>query len=139
MSDVSTITFSVFLFFFLLVTVLGFAAARWRRAKALDNLDAILDVPGIDAIYVGPSDLGFSLGLPPVLDREEPAVLDILARLVRETGRRGIAAGIHCGTSAYAARAIGMGFRLVTVGSDSALMLQAARAAVQGVRGGGVA
>jgi SSS family solute:Na+ symporter len=39
MSGVSTITFSVFLFFFLLVTVLGFAAARWRRAKALDNLD----------------------------------------------------------------------------------------------------
>lgn len=39
MSDVSTITFSVFLFFFLLVTVLGFAAARWRRAQALDNLD----------------------------------------------------------------------------------------------------
>ncbi len=39
MSDVSTIAFSVFLFFFLLVTVLGFAAARWRKAQALDNLD----------------------------------------------------------------------------------------------------
>ncbi len=39
MSDVSVIAFSVFIFFFLLVTVLGFAAARWRRAKALDNLD----------------------------------------------------------------------------------------------------
>ena len=39
MSGVSTVTFSVFLFFFLLVTILGFAAARWRRAKALDNLD----------------------------------------------------------------------------------------------------
>jgi len=39
MSGVSTVAFSVFLFFFLLVTVLGFAAARWRRAKALDNLD----------------------------------------------------------------------------------------------------
>ena len=39
MSDVSTVAFSVFIFFFLLVTVLGFAAARWRRAKALDNLD----------------------------------------------------------------------------------------------------
>src|SRR5687768_12064528 len=39
MSDVSTITFSVFLFFFLLVTILGFAAARWRRAKELDHLD----------------------------------------------------------------------------------------------------
>jgi SSS family solute:Na+ symporter len=39
MSDVSVVAFSVFLFFFLLVTVLGFAAARWRRAKSLDNLD----------------------------------------------------------------------------------------------------
>jgi SSS family solute:Na+ symporter len=39
MSDVSTVAFSVFLFFFLLVTVLGFVAARWRRAQALDNLD----------------------------------------------------------------------------------------------------
>jgi solute:Na+ symporter, SSS family len=39
MSDVSTVAFSVFLFFFLLVTVLGFAAARWRRAQALDHLD----------------------------------------------------------------------------------------------------
>ena len=29
----------VFVFFFLLVTIMGFAAARWRRAKALDNLD----------------------------------------------------------------------------------------------------
>jgi solute:Na+ symporter, SSS family len=39
MSGVSTVAFSVFLFLFLLVTVLGFAAARWRRAQALDNLD----------------------------------------------------------------------------------------------------
>ena len=39
MSDVSVVAFSVFIFFFLLVTVLGFAAARWRKAKTLDNLD----------------------------------------------------------------------------------------------------
>ncbi len=39
MNDVSTVAFSVFLFLFLLVTVLGFAASRWRRAQALDNLD----------------------------------------------------------------------------------------------------
>src|SRR5687768_6644135 len=39
MSDVSTVAFSVFLFLFLVVTVLGFVASRWRRAAALDNLD----------------------------------------------------------------------------------------------------
>ena len=35
----NAVAFSVFVFLFLIVTVLGFAAARWRRAAALDNLD----------------------------------------------------------------------------------------------------
>ena len=39
---------------------------------AIDNIDAILDVPGIDAIYVGPSDLAFSLGMEPKLDWRSP-------------------------------------------------------------------
>ena len=39
MSDVSGVAFGIFVFFFLLVTVLGFAAARWRRAESLDHLD----------------------------------------------------------------------------------------------------
>jgi 4-hydroxy-2-oxoheptanedioate aldolase len=102
--------------------------------EALDNLEAILDVPGIDAIYVGPSDLGFSLGMIPILDREEPKILEIYERLIRETGKRGIAAGVHNGTAKYAARMIGMGFRLVTVSNDSGLMLMAAKNAVQTIR-----
>lgn len=97
---------------------------------ALDNLEAILDVPGIDAIYIGPSDLGFSLGLVPKLDREEPEVLRIYERLLRETGKRGIQAGIHCGAAEYAVRMLQMGFRLVTVGSDASHMTRAARQAV---------
>ncbi len=100
---------------------------------ALDNLEAILDVPGIDAIYVGPSDLGFSLGLAPRLDREEPEVLAIYERLLRETGRRGIKAGIHCAGADYAVRMLGLGFRLVTIGNDSGLMAKAARQAVADV------
>jgi solute:Na+ symporter, SSS family len=39
MSGVSGVAFGIFVFFFLLVTVLGFAAARWRRAESLDHLD----------------------------------------------------------------------------------------------------
>ena len=66
---------------------------------ALDNLEAILDVPGIDAIYVGPSDLGLSLGMAPKLDREEPEILKIYERLLNETSKRGIAAGLHNGTA----------------------------------------
>ena len=39
MNDVSVVELGVFLFFFLLVTVMGFMASRWRRASSLDSLD----------------------------------------------------------------------------------------------------
>ena len=102
--------------------------------EAIDNIDAILDVPGISGIYVGPSDLGLSLGLVPKLDREEPQVLKIYEKLTAATKKRGQFAGIHNGTASYAARAIGMGFQFVTIANDSGLMAMAARAAVAQTR-----
>ena len=102
--------------------------------EAVDNLDAILDVPGIDAVYIGPSDLGFSMGLIPILDREEQVILDIYARILDATKRRGIRACVHCGSPAYAARMIAMGFNLVTISNDSGLLLNAACAAVTAAR-----
>jgi len=102
--------------------------------EAVANLDAILDVPGIAGVYIGPSDLGFSHGLVPKLDREEPEMLAIFDRIVAATAARGIHAGIHCGSAGYASRALGMGFRLVTIMNDSGLLMTAARAATAQVR-----
>jgi 4-hydroxy-2-oxoheptanedioate aldolase len=102
--------------------------------EAISNLDAILDVPGINAVYIGPSDLGFSMGLIPILDREEPQILAAYDTIITATRKRGIAAGIHCGSAAYASRAIGMGFRMVTLANDANLLLGAARTAVSSVR-----
>ena len=102
--------------------------------QAIDNIGAILDTPGISGIYIGPSDLGFSLGLVPILDREEPQILGIYEMLLRETGKRGLFAGLHNATAAYAARMIGMGFRFVTIANDSGLMARAAREAVNATR-----
>jgi 4-hydroxy-2-oxoheptanedioate aldolase len=101
---------------------------------AVANLDAILDVEGIAGVYIGPSDLGFSHGLVPKLDRDEPEMLRIFDRVIEAATSRGLNAGIHCGTASYAARAIGMGFRLVTILNDSGLLAIAARAAVAQVR-----
>ena len=98
--------------------------------EAVANLEAILDVPGVDAVYIGPSDLGFSHGLIPILDREEPEMLAILERVAAEANKRGLAAGVHCGSTAYAKRAIGMGFKLVTVGSDAVFIATGARQVV---------
>ncbi len=101
--------------------------------EAVENIDAILDVPGIDAIYVGPSDLAFSLGKTPKLDSEDSEQLGMYERLLTACRKRGIYPGIHCGAPAYAARMIRMGFRLTTIANDSGLMAKAAREAVAGV------
>jgi 4-hydroxy-2-oxoheptanedioate aldolase len=98
--------------------------------EAIDNIDAILDVPGISGIYIGPSDLGFSLGWKPMLDREEPEIFPIYEKLLQATSKRGLFAGIHNATGAYAARMIAMGFRFVTLFNDSGLMARAARAEI---------
>jgi len=102
--------------------------------EGIDNIDAILSVPGISAIYIGPSDMGFSLGLVPILDREEPLILGIYEKLLASCKKHGKFAGIHNGTAAYAARMIGMGFRFVTIANDSGLMARAAKEAVMATR-----
>jgi 4-hydroxy-2-oxoheptanedioate aldolase len=105
-----------------------------ETAEAVSNMEAIFDVPGVDGVYIGPSDLGFSMGLIPILDREEPEILAIYEKIIRETGKRGLVAGVHCGSAAYAKRAIGMGFKMVTICSDSIFIAQGAKAAVAAMR-----
>jgi 4-hydroxy-2-oxoheptanedioate aldolase len=101
--------------------------------QAVENIESILEVPGIDAIYVGPGDLAFSYGRKPKLDHDDAEMLGIYDKLLKACGKRGIYAGIHCGGAAYAARAIKMGFRLTTIANDSGLMAMAARKAVADV------
>jgi 4-hydroxy-2-oxoheptanedioate aldolase len=103
----------------------------------IDNIDEILSVPGISGIYIGPSDMGLSLGMIPILDREEPVILGIYEKLVASCRKHGKFAGLHNGSAAYAARMVGMGFQLCTIANDSGLMARAAREAVGGFRKAG--
>jgi 4-hydroxy-2-oxoheptanedioate aldolase len=102
--------------------------------EAVDNIGAILDVPGISGIYVGPGDLGLSLGLKPTLDREEPEVLEIYRRLLTATAARGLIAGIQNATAAYAVRMVELGFTFLTVASDLGFLASGARDCVQSFR-----
>lgn len=101
---------------------------------AVENMEAILDVEGIAGVYVGPSDLGFSYGLVPKLDRDEPEILKIYEKLVKECDKRKIYPGIHCSGPAGAARAIGLGFRLVTLLNDSGILATGAKSWVAETR-----
>jgi 4-hydroxy-2-oxoheptanedioate aldolase len=101
---------------------------------AIENLDAILDVEGVAGVYIGPTDLCFSYGLPPELDVELPQILKIYDELIKKCARRNIFAGIHCASASYAARAIGMGFRMTSVMNDGRMLAAFAKGVVAQVR-----
>jgi 4-hydroxy-2-oxoheptanedioate aldolase len=90
--------------------------------QGLENLDAIMSVPGVDACYIGPADLSYALGLPPRTDSDEPAHVAAVARILDSARRHGVAPGIHTGSPAFAARCIEQGFQMVTLTSDAASM-----------------
>ena len=89
-----------------------------ETVEALDNLEEILECPGIDAVYVGPADLSVSLGLAPGNNDGERAFDDALGRITDACARHGVVAGIHA-TGSLAARRREQGFRMITVGSDA--------------------
>ena len=101
-------------------TIVAFAMIE--TAQALDNLDAILSVEGLDAIYIGPSDLSLSLGCRPVFDDLDPKAAEAIAHIVERAMAHGVKAGIHNGRPDVALARIAAGFRFVTVGSDARLI-----------------
>src|SRR5260221_2139960 len=66
--------------------------------EALDNLDDILSVKGLDAIYIGPSDLSLALGCKPAFDDVDPPVAEAIDHILARAKAHGVVAGIHNGT-----------------------------------------
>src|SRR6266481_812815 len=104
--------------------------------EALDNLDAILSTPGLDAIYIGPSDLSISLGYNPGGDKPDEWMMAALKKVLDGCKRHKVQPGIHCGAPSYAKKMIEMGFTFVTVGGDNRFMTMGGQAALQEMRSG---
>lgn len=115
-------------------TVVVFAMIE--TLQGLDNLDDILSVRGLDAVYIGPSDLSLALGCRPTFDDVDPPVAQAIAHVVSRAQAHGVVAGIHNGTPEAALRRIQQGFRFVTVSSDARLMAAGARQVVSQMRAG---
>ncbi len=111
--------------------------AMIETREALANLDAILDTPGLDGIYVGPNDLAIELGQAPRSEHDHPEVVAAVERARAETVRRGLLAGIFCSNGAAARTRIAQGFGLVTPGNDAAVFRAAYTAQVSAARGEG--
>jgi len=106
-------------------TIVPFAMIETRQG--LDNLDEILSVEGLAAVYIGPADLSLALGCEPKFDNEDGPVLEAIELVVRKCREKKVTAGIHNLTPEYALKMIDKGFRFVTIASDARLLAAGAQ------------
>ena len=98
-----------------------------EHVDGVKNLDAILSVPGIDGVFIGPNDLHKSMGQKPAFDSAYPPFVEAL-KAVRETAKKyGIASGIHVPDVESAKRRAAEGFQFIAVASELGMMLAKAR------------
>lgn len=90
------------------------AMAMIETREAFEKLDDILDTPGLDAVFVGPSDLCLSMYGYVAMDHVAQPMLGHMEEIARRATAKGIPAGLYTITAGYARRAVGMGYRFVT-------------------------
>ena len=101
--------------------------------EAIDNLDQIMKVEGIDVVFIGPNDLATSLGYPG--ESANPKVLEVIEGLVKRIHAAGLPSGITAYDSAGIARAKGWGIQFV-LGGTLPLLISASRSYLKEVRDG---
>jgi 4-hydroxy-2-oxoheptanedioate aldolase len=87
-----------------------------ETASALDDLDAVLSVDGLDGVYVGPGDLSLSLGLTG--DDHRAELREVLSSIITRAGAAGVPVGVHAYSGSEAAGFAAEGATIVTVAVD---------------------
>ncbi|HTW36610.1 MAG TPA: aldolase/citrate lyase family protein [Rhizomicrobium sp.] len=96
--------------------------AQIETKLGLENVDAIAHTPGLDMLFVGPSDLGHSLGREAKPDQTDPVVVAAIDRILEAAHAAGIYAGIWCASADYGLAMMQKGFDLTTVVYDRGLL-----------------
>jgi 4-hydroxy-2-oxoheptanedioate aldolase len=110
-------------------------AVMVETAEGLADVDRICRTPGLDAVFVGPSDLALSHGLSPKPDDWDERHEHLVRRVLEACTEAGVTPGIAAPDAIWARRWQEMGYRMLTAGSDGAFLREAAAAALTAVRG----
>jgi 4-hydroxy-2-oxoheptanedioate aldolase len=105
-----------------------------ETVDAVRCIDDMLAVPGVDAIYVGPADLSFSLGLRPANNDGVAEFDQVLGTIVDACRNAGVVPGIHA-TAALASRRREQGFQMIGVSTDSSAMRDRMLEEIQAAKG----
>ena len=96
-----------------------------EQKEAVDRIDAIAAVPGIDVLFIGANDLSFSLGVRG--NTKDPIVEKACARVLAAGKKRGIAVGYPAGSPDEINKRIAQGYRFFQGGSETSLLRAGAR------------
>ncbi|RLE81489.1 MAG: hypothetical protein DRJ51_03680 [Thermoprotei archaeon] len=103
-----------------------------ETGEALENIEQILSVDGVDVAFIGPMDLTTNLGIPAQF--EHPKYLEALRTFLRACENHGVAPGIAPPDLDYAKRYIEEGFRFVSIMSDLSAMISAYKVALEDIK-----
>ncbi len=110
-------------------------AVQIESAQAVQNLDDIISVPGIDVAFVGPNDLHAQLGLTPSTEGAEPEFVEALERIKTAALEHHIALGIFSGDGEAASERVRQGFQMISVTTDIRSMITEATRNLRVARG----
>jgi 2-keto-3-deoxy-L-rhamnonate aldolase RhmA len=111
-----------------------FIAVQAESPQAVENIDAIASVKGIDCIFVGPFDLSVSLGIPGQLNH--PREVEAIGKIIGACRNHQKIAGIHLSDAGMLAEWIKKGMRFVSYSDDIAFLSDAAAKAVKKLKSG---
>ncbi|UCH23236.1 MAG: hypothetical protein JSU83_08540 [Deltaproteobacteria bacterium] len=101
-----------------------FIAVQAENPQAIENLEAIVSNPGVDAVFVGPFDLSVSLGIPGQITHSKE--MESIIQVIQVCQKHDIIPGIHMTELEMLKDWIDKGMRFVTYGSDVQLLADAA-------------
>ncbi len=100
-----------------------------EAGSVLKQLDSILSVPGVDAVFLGPYDISHSLGVPGQITH--PQVVEAVSKAMDKVRERGLAPGVFTSTVEGARMWLQHGVQYVVYSVDTRLCLEVARERVQ--------
>jgi 4-hydroxy-2-oxoheptanedioate aldolase len=103
--------------------------------EGIEKMDEIISTPGLDAAYIGPTDLALALGVPPLMDNDDPKHVATVNRILETCKRHNVVAGMHTASSRYTQRYIDQGFQMVMLVADRAAMSNYVKAEVSRLTG----
>lgn len=109
--------------------------AMIETKTAMANLDAIAAVPGIDVLFVGPSDLSIGLTDAAELDPHSPTVEAALDKIISACRKAGKVAGLYCANAERAVACAKRGIRFLAVGSDLGFLRAGTAAQLKTLKG----